>query len=161
MDINQARLDFVAKSVGITTTLNSMPPAGGFDAEAAVAEACGGALPTLVFDATGNVHSMQGAFSLVAHGGKLVFVGHQKAAVSFDNPLFHAREMTVLASRNALASDFATVIDLIESGAVDVSPWVTHRCPLVDFEANFNKWKDPKNGVIKAIVQVYCEPCEE
>lgn len=165
MDINQSRLNFVATSVGIAPSrlINTKPSDGtAVDAMALVVAACGGELPTLVFDATGNVKSMEGAFSYVAHGGKLVFVGHQKGPVSFENPLFHSREMTVLASRNALASDFERVIRLIEDGEVDVSPWITHRCPLKDFEAHFAKWKKPETGVIKAIVQVsQCEPCED
>ena len=154
MDINQQRLDFVATSVGISTLINSAKLTGADDPVERVRLACGGELPTLVFDATGNIRSMEGAFSFVAHGGKLVFVGHQKAKVAFDNPLFHSREMTVLASRNALASDFKRVIKLIEDGQVDISPWITHRCPLRDFEAQFAKWKKPDSGVIKAIVQV-------
>ena len=81
-------------------------------------------------------------------------LGHTKGQLAIDNPLFHSREMTVLASRNALASDFKRVIKLIEDGQVDISPWITHRCPLRDFEAQFAKWKKPDSGVIKAIVQV-------
>ena len=34
-----------------------------------------GELPTVVFDATGSATSMASSFSLVAHGGRLVFVG--------------------------------------------------------------------------------------
>ena len=120
----------------------------------AVLAACGGEMPTLVFDATGNIHSMKNAFNYVAHGGKLVFVGHTKNDVSFHNPLFHSREMTIIASRNALAADFARVIKLIEDDKVDVTPWITHRCRLEEFEDRFMEWKDPATGVIKAIVQV-------
>jgi hypothetical protein len=32
----------------------------------------------------------------VAHGGRLVFVGLTKLTVSFDNPLFHSREITLM-----------------------------------------------------------------
>jgi len=63
--------------------------------------------------------------------------------------------MTVCGSRNALASDFRNVIDLIEAGKVDVSPWITHRCKLEDFEKNFLHWKKPDSGVIKGIVNMH------
>merc|ERR1719502_724241 len=120
MDINDQRLNFVKESVGIEHTLNSTK-CGETGVESALKGIFDDELPTVVIDATGNINSMEGAFQYVAHGGKLAFVGHTKQRVSFENPLFHAREMTVLGSRNALPADFARVIDLIETGKVDVS----------------------------------------
>ena len=67
--------------------------------------------------------------------------------------------VTVMASRNALYEDFERVIKLIETGAIDVSPWVTHRCSMDSFEASFDKWKDPREGVIKGMI--LCEPCDD
>ena len=95
---------------------------------------------------------MKKSFEFVAHGGKLVFIGHTKLEVSYQNPLFHSREMTVMGSRNALGSDFKKTIKLIEDGKVDVTPWITHRCNYDDFEANFAEWLKPETGVIKAVV---------
>eukprot|EP00747_Dinoflagellata_sp_TGD_P209943 gnl/TRDRNA2_/TRDRNA2_83306_c0_seq1.p1 gnl/TRDRNA2_/TRDRNA2_83306_c0~~gnl/TRDRNA2_/TRDRNA2_83306_c0_seq1.p1 ORF type:complete len:375 (-),score=54.99 gnl/TRDRNA2_/TRDRNA2_83306_c0_seq1:589-1638(-) len=151
MDINDDRCAFARKTIGVDKTINSLTCGNTVNA---VMETFGGALPTLVLDATGSINSMKGAFEFVAHGGKLVFVGHTKETVSFENPLFHAREMTILASRNALAGDFARVIELIETNKVDVSPWITHRCTLDDFEANFMEWMKPETGVIKGIVSM-------
>jgi len=151
MDINDQRLQFIRDAVGVQHTINAL--AEGDDApDVVLARIFDNELPTLVFEATGNLGSMKNSFNYVAHGGKLVFVGHTKQEVSFDNPLFHSREMTLLGSRNALASDFARVISLIESGKVDVSPWITHRCGLDDFEENFLAWKNPKTGCIKGII---------
>jgi len=99
MDINDARLEFVKNAVGIQHTINSMAVD---DITGTLTSLFDGELPTLVFDATGNIHSMKGAFQFVGHGGTLVFVGHTKESVSFENPLFHAREMTIMGSRNAL-----------------------------------------------------------
>jgi len=148
-DINDSRLEFIVKNVGVPHTLNTMNCA---DPEAAMRDIFDGELPTLVLDATGNLTSMKAAFNYVAHGGRLVFVGHTKETVSFENPLFHAREMTVMASRNALPADFARVIKLIETGKVDVSAWITHRCTFDTFEENFMEWMKPETGVIKGMV---------
>src|SRR5262249_13396577 len=60
-----------------------------------------GELADVVFDATGNAKAMETSFEHVAHGGRLVFVGLVLGRVSFDDPLFHRREMTVFASRNS------------------------------------------------------------
>jgi len=38
-------------------------------------------------------------------GGRIVFVGITTTPVMLDDPLFHRRELTLLASRNALAAD--------------------------------------------------------
>jgi threonine dehydrogenase-like Zn-dependent dehydrogenase len=81
----------------------------------------------VVFDATGSVHSMCRAFEFLGHAGRLVFVGIVPDAVSFSDPLFHRREMSVLASRNALPRDFRRIIGLIEQGRLDTRPWIRHR----------------------------------
>ena len=103
-------------------------------------------------------------------GGKpaLVFVGLVQADISFNDPEFHRRELTVLASRNALPSDFAAVIRSMESGALDVSPWITHRAALEEagvidryvalvnqaVPTVFPHWTDSASGVVKALVTV-------
>jgi threonine dehydrogenase-like Zn-dependent dehydrogenase len=64
-----------------------------------------------------------------AHGGRLDFVGLVQARIGFDDPLFHRREITLLASRNS-CNDFPRFIRLIESGRIDTTPWITHRIGL-------------------------------
>ena len=111
-----------------------------------------GDLPTCILEATGNKRSMETAFELVASGGRICFIGFIKGNIEYHNPLFHAREMTIMGSRNALGRDFDHAIAMIEAGKVDVKPWVTHTCAFDEFEDNFSKWLDPANGVIKALV---------
>lgn len=153
MDINDQRLDFIRAAVGVQHTVNSIK-CGDMGVEGALKKIFDDELPTLVIDATGNLNSMESAFDYAAHGGKVVFVGHTKQRLSFDNPQFHARELTVMASRNALPEDFARVIELIESGKVDVSAWITHRCTMDSFISSFMEWMKPETGVIKGIVQL-------
>jgi alcohol dehydrogenase len=74
--------------------------------------------------------------------------------VTFQDPHFHRRELTLLASRNALATDFARVLALIEAGAVDTSPWITHSAQLQDVPAEFAGWAGPESGVLKAMIAV-------
>ena len=59
---------------------------------------------------------MAGSFSLPAHGGRLVFVGLFQGDVTFHDPDFHRRELTLLASRNATAADFDRAVAALESG---------------------------------------------
>jgi threonine dehydrogenase-like Zn-dependent dehydrogenase len=97
----------------------------------------GGELPTVVMDATGSAASMAGTFDLPAQGGRIVFVGLFQGDVSFNDPNFHRRELTVLASRNALPGNFREIIALLETGRIDITPWITHRFELADTPQQF------------------------
>ncbi|MGO7932164.1 zinc-binding dehydrogenase, partial [Rhizobium ruizarguesonis] len=74
--------------------------------EEAVREKTNGDGFDVVFDETGYGHSMEKAFSFVAHGGALVLVSVVKDDISFSDPEFHKSEMMVIGSRNATRVDF-------------------------------------------------------
>lgn len=94
-------------------------------------------LADVVFDATGNLNSMAASFSRVAFGGRVVWVGLAQGNVSLDDPLFHRRETTLLASRNS-AGQFPNVIRMIEEGRIDTAPWITRRLRLEGVPALFD-----------------------
>src|SRR5579863_7097140 len=112
-----------------------------------------GDLPTVVFDCTGSGESMCRSFNYVASGGKLVFVGLFTGEVTFDDPEFHRREMTLISSRNSTAEDFQRVIGLMEADKLDVSPWITHRVSSREFIETFPRWIDLGAGVIKGVIE--------
>jgi threonine dehydrogenase-like Zn-dependent dehydrogenase len=126
----------------------------GTDAVAAVRQAMGGELATLVFDATGNPASMRAAFGLVAPGGRLVLVGLFEGDIAFHDPEFHRRELTVTASRNATAEDFRRSIEVIDSGSAAVTAWITHRTTLDALPETFMTLQESGRGIIKAIVDM-------
>ncbi len=113
-------------------------------------EAFDGQLADVVFDATGNRESMQACFRYLAHGGRIVFVGLLQGEIAFDDPNFHRRETTLLASRNS-CGDFPRIIDAIEDGRLDTSPWITHRMALAEVPARFEQLKSA-TGLVKAII---------
>jgi 2-desacetyl-2-hydroxyethyl bacteriochlorophyllide A dehydrogenase len=127
--------------------------APGVDLPETIREAFGGELPTLLVEATGNAASMASAFSLVAHGGRLVFAGLVQADITFHDPELHRRELTLLASRNATAADFARSVASLEEGAVDVGPWLTDRCALEDVPEAFPAWSAGEAG-FKPVVEI-------
>ncbi len=86
-----------------------------------------GQLPAAVIDATGNQASMRQAFQLAEHGGRIVFLGLFTGELAFDDPNFHRRELTLLASRAGLPATFKEVIRQMQAGRVDVLPLITHR----------------------------------
>src|SRR5207253_5671906 len=107
-----------------------------------------GRLAEVVFDATGSAKAMEASFELVAHGGRLVFVGIVLDRISFADTLFHRREMTVLASRNSCRA-FPEIIRRIETGAIDTGAWITHRIGLAEVPERFPEL--PRTlGLVKA-----------
>jgi threonine dehydrogenase-like Zn-dependent dehydrogenase len=150
MDVNAGRLDFCRTALGVPDTVNASdgPPL------ASLQRITDGDLPTAVFDATGNPRSMMEAFQYPAQGGALVLVGLFQGDVTFNDPNFHRRELTLIASRNALPADFARIIGLIGSGRIDTAPWITHRAPLSEVPGVFPAWTRPETGVIKAMIEV-------
>jgi 2-desacetyl-2-hydroxyethyl bacteriochlorophyllide A dehydrogenase len=150
LDVNPARLEFCRDRLGVAHIVN---PTDGPLLEA-LQRITGGDLPTAVLDATGNPASMAAAFGYPAHGGRIVFVGLFAGDVTFNDPNFHRRELTLLASRNALPADFTRIIRLIEAGRIDTTPWVTHRSSLTGAVEAFPGWVRPGSGVIKAMIEV-------
>jgi threonine dehydrogenase-like Zn-dependent dehydrogenase len=126
----------------------------GDNALQAIKEILQGDLPTVVFDATGNAESMMRSFDYAAHGGKLIFVGLFQGNVTFHDPEFHKRELSLLASRNATGQNFNTIINLMERGEIDTKPWITHRTTIDTMIDEFAGWLEPGNGVLKAVVEI-------
>ncbi|MBO0344005.1 zinc-binding alcohol dehydrogenase family protein [Roseibium sp. CAU 1637] len=108
----------------------------------------------VVFDATGNGRSMEAGFDYVAHGGRLVLVSVVTSSISFSDPDFHRKEMTLIGSRNATSEDFAHVIACIRSGQVPVERLITHRTSLHEAVENLPKWAHAKDGLIKAVIEI-------
>jgi alcohol dehydrogenase len=150
LDLNEQRLQFCRDVMKVDHTIIG----GGGNEIDELKELTNGNLATVVIDATGSNKSMSNALNYVGFAGKLVFVGITTSEVSFGHPLMHRREMTLLASRNALPPDFRRIIGLIETGAIDTRPWITHRCEFEGLIDDFPSYVKPETGVIKAVVSI-------
>jgi 2-desacetyl-2-hydroxyethyl bacteriochlorophyllide A dehydrogenase len=149
LDGNTDRLAFARAAMGIENCIE----AGDGDLER-ISQLTSGEMPSVVFDCTGNPASMERSFDLISQGGTLVLVGIVQADIKFRDPDFHRREATLLASRNSTAKDFRRIIGLIESGAIDTTPWITHRTSLDRLVDVFPTWLDPASRVVKGLVDV-------
>ena len=147
LDISAERLEF-AQAQGLA----DHAVRAGADSDAQIGAITHGDLPTAVFDATGNAASMMRGFELVANGGRLIFVGLMQGDITFNDPNFHRREITLLASRNATSGDLRGVIAQIEAGAIDTRPWITHRASSDAFVDEFPGWLAPDAGLIKGML---------
>ncbi len=152
MDMNAARLAFVREKMGVPDTI-LLAPGGEADALAALSAITNGQLADVVVDATGSNASMGGALAYCSFASRLVYVGITQQEVSFLHaPILHRREVTIMASRNALPPDFARIIALIEDGKISTDPWITHHAKFDDMIDIFPTWLKPESGVIKAVV---------
>jgi len=137
LELNAARREFVEKHYPGVNVVASLPDTPAFQ---------------IVFDATGNAHSMAAALRFARFTGRIVYVGITKEPVAIDDPLFHRRELTLLASRNAIASDFSRILTMIQSGQIDTRPWISHRCEFKALPQKMSEWLLPDSRVIKAVV---------
>lgn len=149
MEVSDKRMAFCQEQIGVEQFVDGRSD----DVVGALRGIGGGELPTLVFDATGNVNSMNAAFEYVEQAGRLVFIGLVQDNITFFDPEFHRREMTVMSSRNATRADFDHVVASIEAGDVDVKPWITHRAGPDEMIGVYESWLDPESGVVKAMLE--------
>ena len=148
MDRNQERLNYAKTQIGVDHVLLA-----GNGAVEKVVEYTHGDMATAVFDATGHKGALETGHHFMSHGGRYILVGLSKGELSFHHPAIHAKETTLLCSRNATISDFEHVIDVLGSGQFPVDSFVTHAVPYTEMIQHFDSWLDPSNGVIKAIIE--------
>ncbi len=154
MDTNPARLAFVRQQMKVPDTIQLDID----QREASISELAkltNNQLADVVVDATGSHQSMGDSLAYSAIRGRVVYVGITQQNVTFPHaPIMHKRELTLLASRNALSRDFTRIIQLIEAGQIDTVPWITHQAGFNEMIKVFPQWLDPASRVIKAIVSV-------
>jgi 2-desacetyl-2-hydroxyethyl bacteriochlorophyllide A dehydrogenase len=151
LDVREDRLEFCQSRLGVPEVLAVQSDGSHV---AALQELTNGQGCEVVIDATGNNVSMGQALELVAFTGRLVYVGITSQNISFPHALMHRREMTLLASRNALPTDFTEIIRWIADGKIDTDPWITHRTTLASVADDFSKFLQPESQVLKAMVAV-------
>lgn len=150
MDVNENRLNFCREKLKVEHTINPLKE----DVTERLKEITNGDMPTVVIDATGNQKAINAAFLYMAHGARYVLVGLQKGELIVSHPEFHKREATLMSSRNATTEDFDHVMNSMRNKLVDPATYITHRVQFSEVKDNFESWLDPKNGVIKAMVEM-------
>ncbi|MFC5457060.1 zinc-binding alcohol dehydrogenase family protein [Prosthecobacter fluviatilis] len=139
LELNAARREFVMTNYAGVRVVEGLADEGAFQ---------------VVFDATGHAGSMAGALRYARFTGRIVYVGITKEPVAIDDPLFHRRELTLLASRNAVAADFPRILGMIQEGVIDTRPWISHRCVFAELPGKMEEWLKPEARVIKAVVSL-------
>lgn len=106
----------------------------------------------VVFDATGSSQAIEAGFALLAHGATHILVSVVKGAISFEDSEFHKREARIIGSRNALKSDFETVMAAMRSKAFDTAALVSEVVTLPDLPKRLPQFAADRNNKIKVLV---------
>ena len=122
---SQWKLD-IAESFGATPIV-----AGKVDPVAAVVAATGGVGADIVIESVGSGSTLRQAMQMVRPGGTVLCFGIMPANVdAFDGYAMYFKELTLLGSRGMAPNNFASAIALVESGRLDLGPFITHRFGL-------------------------------
>ncbi|WP_136466917.1 zinc-binding alcohol dehydrogenase family protein [Flagellimonas onchidii] len=147
IDVNQQRLDYAKEKIGIDYAV-----LGGRESVEKVSQITDGDMATVVFDATGHKAALESGSDYMSHGGRYVLVGLSKGELVFTHPAIHAKETTIMCSRNATLEDFEHVISILEKNLFPLDSFITHTVDYTEMIPNFDSWLNPSNGVIKATV---------
>ena len=145
IDMNEQRLQYARDKIGVDFTVKARE-----NAVLEVSKITNGDLCTAVFDASGNRYALESCPDFMSHGGRFIMVGLSKGDLTYSHPKIHAKEMTMMCSRNATIEDFEYVISVIDQFPTDT--FITHRVSYVEMTDRFDGWLNPESGVIKAIV---------
>ena len=127
-----ARLD-PALALGASTVTASQ----GDELVATVREWSGGAGADVVIIAVGDPGLVPIAAQCTAIGGYIsCFAGFPAGTLAQIDPnLIHYRELTISGSANATLEDYAAAVATLSTGALDLSPLITHEFPLTQVDA--------------------------
>ncbi len=145
IDTDPFRLAFAAETFGAEL----VAPAGP-DTPDIIRDWTSGDMATAVFDATGNTRALESGIRYMAHGGRYVLVGLSKGPLTFMHPEIHAKETSLLCSRNATREDFKEVTRSLPDFPVET--FITHRLGFTDVPEQFGELTKPENRVIKAMI---------
>jgi len=145
IDMNVQRLAYAKEKIGVDYIVNASN-----DPIKQISEITNGDLATVVFDASGHKGALEIGPSYMAHGGRFVLVGLSKGDLTYNHPAIHAKEITLMCSRNATTKDFEHVIRVLNQFPTE--SFITHNVPFTDMIQHFDSWLKPETGVIKATV---------
>jgi hypothetical protein len=147
LDTNKARLDYASNVIKVDYAFNVIEKP--IDE---IARVTNGDMATVVFDATGHKTALENGFEYMAHGGRYVLVGLSKGELTFIHPKIHAKESTIMCSRNATLEDFEYVIDILPQFPTD--SFITQEIEFDNVVDNFESLIIPENNVIKAVIKI-------
>lgn len=146
VDVDDDRLA-LAKKLGATETIN----ASSSDVVQQILKQTGGKGADVVLEAVGATPTVSSAIESVRKGGTVVLVGNISAAIDFPLQSVVTREIRVQGSC-ASAGEYPRCIELMASGAIDVTPLLSATAPLEEGPEWFERLYQREPGLMKVVL---------
>lgn len=147
VDLSPGKLE-TARQLGATHTIC---PADGDVADQIAALLPEG--PDVVIEAVGSSTTFLQAVDIVGQCGRVVYIGYAKDPVSYDTKRFLTKELDIRGARNALRSDFDTVIAWLKLHPEAGDLIVTATAPLDEAPAALAQWHENPGAYTKILVR--------
>ncbi len=126
-------------------------------ADVAVLEALrltGGLGADVVIDTVGDTKSLRAGVDMLKPGGRFLAyaVSHEPVVGFAGFPLYY-KELTIVGSRALTALDMAPSIELVASGQVDVSGFISSSYPLERTAAAFEEYERNPGGILRVVIE--------
>lgn len=147
VDVDPGRMA-LAEKLGAKTTLN------GKDSEtpAAIKKFTNDQGADVAFEVVGSTETLQTAIRGVRKGGTVVLIGNFKAKVDLPLQEVVTRQLSLLGSC-ASSGEYPECIELLASGAVDVTPLISLTAPLEEGPGLFERLHRGGEGLMKVVLQ--------
>lgn len=146
VDLEQSKLD-KAKALGADATFLATDP----DLFAKLNEAAGGRGVDIAVEVVGAQKSINTAIDAVRRGGAVTLIGNLSPRVEIPLQLVVNRQLTLLGSC-ASAGEYKECIELMEKGAIDVTPLLSAIAPLEQGVEWFDRLYNHEPGLMKVIL---------
>ncbi|MEM8946084.1 MAG: galactitol-1-phosphate 5-dehydrogenase [Planctomycetota bacterium] len=146
VDVDDDRLD-LAQQLGATATINANDGA----VSEKIADITQGRRADLALEAVGTTRTVATAIESTRKGGTVVLVGNISSTIDFPLQSVVTREIAVLGSC-ASAGEYPRCIELMASGAIDVSPLLTATASLEEGPEWFQRLYQREPGLMKVVL---------
>ena len=148
VDLDEEKLA-LAKEVGAAYTVNS----GSGNVHEQIQQITGGNGADVVIEAVGSPVTYVMAIDEVAFTGRVVCIGYAKSEVSFQTKYFVQKELDIRGSRNAMPSDFRSVINYVKSGKCPIEKFISRIATPEEATDAMNEWAANPGKVFRILVK--------
>jgi threonine dehydrogenase-like Zn-dependent dehydrogenase len=85
------------------------------------------------------------------HGGTFVLISLFKGELALQHPMLHAKESTILCSRNATVEDFQFVIKVLREKKFNTAGYTTKKVGVESIISDFESWTSSESKEIKVV----------
>lgn len=148
-DVAPDKLSYAYETFSLDHKLHNTAPAV-FDEE--VKRITNGNGFDVTIEAVGLPQTFQNCIDAACFGGRVVLIGVSKQNINdFFFTIIQKKELNIFGSRNAMKEDFLDLIDLVNSGTIDLDKIVTNEYAFQDAEKAFEDFAQNAGQMLKVV----------